>query len=267
MLIRVSLAFFLMIQVHAATASPLEEESEQLQTERLSSSEAREALNLPVVSELRTATVLSFSDSDVQFWANRAKAAHSAAPVEQGDLAKTYDIIIQLGHYPRKQGRTGGQGKFVNEQQMAALVGVGLYRKLQELKFQGKTISTLLVSADDYTKGLKSKIFLSLHTDASVTPCSLGPSVGYQGDKDEKGMHGIALALAITLGKDAERFMRDSYTRALQEYYAYRRFNVSLFKGVLEMSELTCPDDEKNLLLKASQLSTNIAYAVQWALR
>lgn len=261
--ILLAVAALVSIDVHA---SPLDDAA-QPATEKLTAEEARQTLSLPVVADLRTATVLGFSDQDAQFWAERAKAAHATAPVDRGDVSKSYDVIIQIGHYPRKQGRTGGQGRFVNEQQMAALVAVGLHQKLKDLKFEGKPISALLIGADEYEKNLKTKIFLSIHTDASGRPCSIGPSVGYEGAKDEKGMHGIALALAITLGKDAERFMSDNYTRALAGYYAYSSFNTSLFKGLLEMSELTCPADEKNLLLRASQLSTNLAHAVQWALR
>ncbi|UVO28157.1 hypothetical protein [Bradyrhizobium arachidis] len=224
-------------------------------------------LKTEFASNLKRPSPLAFSDDDAKFWAGKAKTAHKNAPVERGDLAKTYDVVVQIGHYPRKTGRTGGQGKFVSEQEIAALVAVGLQQQLAKLKNGKQPFSVLLVGADDYTAHLKSKIFLALHTDAAARQCVVGPSVAYQKIGDASGMHAIALALAITLGKDAERFMNDNYTKDEAGYYAFKQFDTTEFKGLLEMSELTCPDQEKALLERAAALSTNLAYAVQFALR
>jgi hypothetical protein len=150
---------------------------------------------------------------------------------------------------------------------MAALVGVGLVQQLATLKIGKSPISVLLVGADDYEKKLRSRIFLALHTDAADAKCAVGPSVRYQKISDATGMHAIALALAITLTKDASKFMNDNYTRDEAGYYAFSQFDTKDFKGLLEMSELTCEDQEKALLERAALLSTNLAYAVQFALR
>jgi hypothetical protein len=215
----------------------------------------------------RASTLIAFSDTDAKFWAEKARTAHRTASVERGDLSKTYDVIIQIGHYPRKTGRTGGQGKFVSEQEVAALVAVGLKQQLAGIKNGNKPFSVLLVGADDYAQRLKSKIFLALHTDAAEKQCAVGPSVAYQKIGDAAGMHAVALALAITLSKDAEKFMNDNYTRDEAGYYAFRQFDTVEFKGLLEMSELTCPEQERALLERAAVLSTNLAYAIQFALR
>ena len=80
-------------------------------------------------------------------------------------------------------------------------------------------------------------------------------------------MHGIALALAITLGLDAEKFMRDNYTADEAGYYAFKSVQTDNFKGLLEMSELTCPDQEGKLLTSAATLAANLATAIQFGLR
>lgn len=233
----------------------------------IGSAELQDVLSSPLRRQLRAPPARAFSEDDLKFWADKARQAHRAAPVARGDASRGYDIIIQIGHYPRKKGKTGGQGKLVNEQEAAALVAVGTVQKLSGLSANGAKIRALLVGADDYTPKLKSKIFLALHTDSSGKSCSLGPSVGYQKVGDASGMHGIALALAITLGLDAEKFMRDNYTAALAGYYAYSDFQTERFKGILEMSELTCERQEAKLLTGAATLSANLATAIQFALR
>lgn len=168
-------------------------------------------LTSDIAGQLRAPTAFAFSPDDLKFWAGKAKAAHKQAPVSKGDAGSAYDLIVQIGHYPRMKGRTGGQGAYVNEQEIAALVATGLVQRLADKPVNGKPVKVLLVGADEFTAGLKSRIFLSLHTDATSRPCSVGPSVGYQEVGDAKGMHGIALALAITLGIDAGKFMEDNY--------------------------------------------------------
>jgi hypothetical protein len=80
-------------------------------------------------------------------------------------------------------------------------------------------------------------------------------------------MHGIAAALAITLGIDPQKFMRDNYTANLKGYYAFRSMQTKQFKGLLEMSELTCPSQEEILLSRAELLANNLAVAVYFALQ
>lgn len=200
--------------------------------------------------------------------ADRAKRIHDRTSVRSGDTKQNYDLILQIGHFKRKTGKTGGSGRLVSEQQIAALVGVELLEKLASVRNDGADIKTLLIGADNITPGLKTRIFLALHTDAAENSCAVGPSVGYHNKGDAKGMHGIAVALACTLRlKDAAQFMRDNYTKNLSDYYAYSQIDSEQFEGVLEMSELTCPSQENLLLERVDDLTTNLAVAIQFALR
>jgi hypothetical protein len=170
--------------------------------------------------------------------------------------------VLQPGHYPRTVGFTGGQGTYVSEQEIAARVTDELANESRK-----RGLSVAVIPADDFNKPLQSRIFLTLHTDASRFPCSVGPSLGYSNDGDAAGMHGIAVALALTLGVDPEKFMRDNYTANLRGYYAFSSLNTKQFKGVLEMSELTCPAQEEILLSRADLLAKNLAIAIVFALR
>lgn len=261
---------FHVLSVHSVVAdeTAVSAPGAKVQVEKgISTSELAVLLKSDLRPTLDAPAGLGFSSTELKEIAAKAKVIFSTAPVERGDVNKTYDLILQIGHFPRKTGKTGGEGRYINEQQIAAFVAVGMVQKLAKLKVDGKSISVLLIPADDYNPGLKTKVFLSLHTDSSQTGCSVGPSVGYEANKDRKGMHGIALALAITLGIDAEKFMQDNYTRNLSGYYAYRTINAEYFKGLLEMSELSCQTQEDNLLGNAALLSANLATAVQFALR
>jgi len=229
--------------------------------------EIKKILTSSVSRKMKLPGKYAYSPDDVMFWAKRAKQAHKIAPVSRGDKDVKYDVIIQIGHYPRRKGRTGGQGNYVTEQEIASLVGATLIQKLDNMTVRKRKIKALLVGADDYTQFLQSKIFLSLHTDSAKVPCNLGPSIGYQKSTDSDGMHGIALALALTLGLDAEKFMNDNYTSGLSGYYAYSSFQTEKFKGLLEMSELTCQKQEEILLTRAAALAENLATAIQFALR
>jgi hypothetical protein len=219
-------------------------------------------LNSGLVSEFAPPHPLAFGPGELKEMGSSARDTYPQLRTELGDPSKDYDLVLQPGHYGRTSGATGGEGKYVTEQQIAAKIVDILASNLRK---RGVTLA--IIPADGFKAPLKSKVFLSLHTDASNYPCSVGPSIGYSADGDALGMHGIAAALAITLSIDPQKFMRDNYTANLRGYYAFRSITTRQFKGLLEMSELTCPAQEENLLSRADLLANNLAIAVAFALR
>lgn len=222
--------------------------------------------------------VLAAGPDDIKRLARAAKQAHRdiAELVGAGDPDQSYDLILQIGHYPKIAGSTGGQGQKraflkedgeriprVTEQDLAALVGLGIAKKLDET-----AVKYLIVESRPAKFGgrQKTKIFLALHTDSAIAPCSVGPSVGYDDISDAEGMHLIAFALATSLGFDPVDFMKDNYTKNLQGYYSYKYFSTELFEGLLEMGELTCPEHEVLMLERASVISEYLANAIVFAL-
>jgi len=65
-----------------------------------------------------------FFGRDALPWSESFLAQRAYSIVARGKATETYDVIVQIGHYPRTKDKTGGQGRYVNEQQIAALVGV-----------------------------------------------------------------------------------------------------------------------------------------------
>jgi hypothetical protein len=254
------LVFFTSIQVRAET--DISDRGEPTQR-GLSELQIKEILASDLISQFaRPETLLAFSPTELTLLAAKVKQSHRELVTERGDGTKLYDLVLQPGHYPRTVGVTGGQGKYVSEQEIAA-------RVVDQLSIESKKrgLSVAVIPADDFSKPLQAKIFLALHTDASNFPCSVGPSLGYSSDGDAVGMHGIAVALALTLGIDPEKFMRDNYTANLRGYYAFKSLITKQFKGLLEMSELTCPAQEDILLSRADLLAKNLAIAIVFALR
>ncbi|MGO8045255.1 hypothetical protein ACC713_20370 [Rhizobium johnstonii] len=256
-----AIAFFAIASLQASTVHAKDDEVE-VGTQPGASAEEIAAVIQDLGGDLKKPSAVAFSPADVRGWADKAKKAHANLQTEAGQVEISYDIVIQAGHYARKTGRTGGQGKYVIEQDMSAWVGKMLFDNLKARGYEA-----LLVDADHYTKGMKPRIFLALHTDSSTLPCKLGPSIGYDSVSDAKGMHGIALALALTMGVDPTAFMKDSYTKGLESYYAFTDMNPSEFEGVLEMAELTCLKQEEKLLSRAEVLANNLAVAVVFALK
>lgn len=217
---------------------------------------------------------LNYGPADVEKFAKAAKAAHKdiGAVIGAGDKNTTYDVIIQIGHYPKTSGSTGGEGRkhaFLNnrrvsEQDVAALVGINLHRNL---KNAGINVLVVESRPEQFGGYQKSRIFLALHTDSSSIPCNVGPSVGYDDKGDAQGMHLIAFALATALDRDPVKFMRDNYTKNLQRYYSYKYFEADLFEGLLEMGELTCPKQEDDMLVHADAIAKNLALGIRFALK
>jgi hypothetical protein len=178
--------------------------------------EIERILKSDLIGQLASPHPLAFGPGELTEMAAKAKDAYRQLRTEIGDPNVEYDLIIQPGHFGRTTGATGGEGKYVTEQQITAKIVEGLASNLRK-----RGLNVAVIPADGFKTPLKSKIFLSLHTDASNFPCSVGPSLGYSAEGDALGMHGIAAALAITLGIDPEKFMRDNYTANLKGYYAF----------------------------------------------
>ena len=75
------------------------------------------------------------------------------------------------------------------------------------------------------------------------------------------------MALAIAINANAKDFMRDNFTTNLSHFPEYKRSDSKIAEGVVEMSELTCPDDEKAFLLAADTIARNISTAISFMLK
>jgi hypothetical protein len=181
-----------------------------------------------------------------------------------GDPKKTYDIIIQPGHYGRTTGRTGTSGPNISEQQLVAYIAAKIAGYLQ-----GQKVNFLVIPADDFSKsGLKSQIFLAIHADGSDPPnqCKGGPSLGYAQGSSLLGMHTIGFALAASEGQTYADFMKDNFTVNEHHYYAFNFIAAKGYSGLLEVGVLSCPAIEKKLVATANLIAFNLGVALKASL-
>lgn len=184
-----------------------------------------------------------------------------------GIKGKTYDVILQPGHYGRVQGKIGTSGHYVLERALAAYITDITATKLRE-----GGLSVLVVSADSYLRptpgkafdGLKARAFLAIHADGSSIPCKTGPSLAYKAQTSPFAMHAIGWGLASALGYSYTDFRRDNYTVNEARYYMFSQVQADRLTGVLEVGELTCRESEEKLITNSKIVGANIAKALDF---
>lgn len=181
---------------------------------------------------------------------------------EIGDQKVQYDIILQPGHYRRIKGATGASGKNVSEQQLVAYI---VKVASDKLRSRGD-MKVLILSADDYKVGLKTRLFLAVHADGSEVPCATGPSLSYHKPDSTLAMHAIGWSLSQSLGYKFPEFRKDGFTVNSSNYYMYSKVNASVMNGLLEVGEITCPAKEKEMIFAADAIGLNLARAISFVL-
>jgi N-acetylmuramoyl-L-alanine amidase len=186
--------------------------------------------------------------------------------VSTGTRGVKYDVILQSGHYGRPPGPVGTSGHLVSERALVAYITNVI---AEELRRGGDSV--LVLSADHYLRptpglagfdGLKAKVFLAIHADGSVKPCSTGPSLGYHSNSSLLAMHAVGWSLAAALGYKYSDFNHDNFTANEAQYYMFRQVQADRLAGLLEVGELTCPVSEKDLINSAKLVGRNIARAL-----
>ena len=176
-----------------------------------------------------------------------------------GDPHKSYQVILQPGHFGRTSGRTGGAGANVTEQELVAFIIAKTAAYLI-----ANNIDVLTISADEINKtGLHADIFLAVHADTAKKPCTTGPSLGYAKGSSLLGMHSIGFALATSMGQTYADFKKDNFTVGEHEYYAFKFITTKGYGGLLELGELTCPAVENALISNAELIAHNLGVALK----
>lgn len=163
-------------------------------------------------------------------------------------------VVIQMGHVPRTQGKTGTQG----EQDFArGAAGHAAGR----LGWDGHVAT--VIGADDPVP--RSDVFVAIHCDGSNSPQASGASVGY------RNAEGARIASAWKAAYQqlgwSRGFRADNYTKALAEYYGTGRAARAgtPFAFILEAGFLTNPADRA--LLANADGHVRCAEAIRQAVR
>lgn len=149
------------------------------------------------------------------------------------DYAQVY---IQAGHEGRSTGATGASSIYGNEIDWTPVVADEATRILQEAGIE------VIRSNADRRRYSVVDIAVSIHFDGSARACGTGASVGYDDPTDEPA----AIAWKNLYGNYFKhRWQQDNFTRNLSHYYNFKYTVTRDAELVLEMCDITCPEQAK----------------------
>ncbi|MBC5815593.1 MAG: hypothetical protein GIW97_03535 [Candidatus Eremiobacteraeota bacterium] len=174
-------------------------------------------------------------------------------------VTATADVLISAGH----EGRPASCVHFLKHK---CNLGTAGERELtprvadeatRVLRADG--ISVIREPADfDGTFAVKDALFI--HFDGNTNRCGSGASIGYHREQDEAA----ALAWRSFYTQSWKfRFQPDNFTDNLSNYYGFRQVDASDAALVLEMGELTCPEQNAWLRPRIDVLGELIARFVE----
>ncbi len=211
--------------------------------------------------ELQSGALGSKSNPEAAALLKKIKLVTKLVGHDMGNAELVYDVILQPGHYLRIKGATGAQGSSVSEQALVAYIVGEVARDLK-----AKNVNVLIVAADKYSPNLKAKVFLAVHADGNVNPCKTGPSMGYEKNTSMHAMHAIGWGLSQALGYTYSDFMKDNFTVNEARYYMFGKVKASAVKGILEIGEVSCPEQEENMIANADKIAANVARALRFVI-
>lgn len=161
------------------------------------------------------------------------------------------EIYIQAGHEGRQTGSTGTSSNYGREIDWTPVVADEATRILREAG-----IEVIRSKADD-RRFCVVDLALSIHFDGCTNACSTGASIGYDDPTDEPA--------AIAWKEFYSQFFKfkwqpDNFTKNLSRYYNYRYTVTKDAELVLELGDLTCPQQAAWLQSNLKELGHIVAY-------
>ena len=172
-------------------------------------------------------------------------------------LAITHvDVLISAGHegrpascarYPKHTCNLGAQG----EREWTPVVADEAARVLRE-----HGVSVARKPADfEGTYDVDAAVFI--HFDGSTTPCASSASIGYHEERFAPAAHQWRTLYSRYFPYG---FQPDDFTAGLRDYYGYRQVDARDASLVLELGELTCPQQRAWLAPRLAFDGRLIAY-------
>jgi hypothetical protein len=176
-------------------------------------------------------------------------------------MAQQADVLIQAGHEHRTdpdQGSLGTHGALLTRRFATPVVCDEAARILREA-------GVSVIREDAFLEGgpFTVKLALFIHFDGNGTPCSSGTSVGYKPAWVDPSLSDKPAAdawKALYKKHWKFNFMPDNFTRNLWGYYGFGVCRTSDAELVIELGEITCPEQEKWLEPRLVWLGSLIAH-------
>jgi hypothetical protein len=169
-----------------------------------------------------------------------------------------YDVLISAGHegrpancarFPKHRCNLGASG----EREWTPVVAD---TATETLRAHGVTVARLPA---DFDGEYHVDAALFIHFDGSEPPCRSGASIGYAHGRDARAaaawrkLYGSVWPFA---------FQRDNFTQNLSEYYAFEQVRARDGSLVIELGEITCPQQRAWLAPRLHWEGAMIAYFV-----
>jgi hypothetical protein len=151
-----------------------------------------------------------------------------------------FDVLISAGHegrpescarFPKRKCNLGTAG----EREWTPVVADEATRILRS---QGYSVAREPADFDG-TYDVKTAIFI--HFDGTETPCTSGASIGYHTPASEPAAQLWRKEYGAVF---PFRFQNDNFTKNLSDYYGFRQVHATGGALVLELGELTCPEQK-----------------------
>lgn len=169
-----------------------------------------------------------------------------------------YDVLISAGHegrpascaqFPQHKCNLGASG----EREWTPLVA-GAATKV--LRAHGVTVARLPA---DFEGKYRVDAALFIHFDGSDPPCRSGASIGYANRRDARA---AAAWRRLYSSEWPFAFQPDNFTDNLREYYAFKQVHARKGSLVIELGEITCPQQRAWLAPRLGRVGALLAYFV-----
>jgi len=161
------------------------------------------------------------------------------------------EIYIQAGHEGRTSGATGASGPYGNEIDWTPIVANEATRILRKAG-----ISVIRSKADHYRYS-EVDLAVSIHFDGCAKICGSGASIGYDDPTDKPAADAWRALYSSYFGF---KWQEDNFTTNLSNYYNFHYTITRDAELVLELGDITCPEQAKWMKPRLKEMGKLIAY-------
>lgn len=161
------------------------------------------------------------------------------------------NVFIQAGHEGRVFGNTGSVSPYGREIDWNVIVADEATRILRNAG-----VSVIRAAADHKRKS-NVQLAISIHFDGSKRACRTGASVGFNKSSDRSAVRAWKRLYSPIF---PFKWMHDNFSKNLSRYYNYYYTQVSDAELVLELGEISCPEQARWLKPRLKKLGGLVAY-------
>lgn len=161
------------------------------------------------------------------------------------------EVYIQAGHEGRLFGNTGSVSEYGREMDWNTIVADEATRVLRNAG-----VSVIRAPADQKRIHVV-RLALSVHFDGSKNACRTGAAIGFNRSSDKAAAREWK---NIYRSVFPFQWMPDNFSKNLRQYYNYRYTQASDAELVLELGEISCPEQARWLQPRLEYLGALVAY-------